>query len=103
MPHKAKLHTVDTVVEDIIEEMTQDTRFLLASLDEYQTEICEIVMGILIRSRFRETDEAVKAILMADCFAKSDNESLDEADVANAISRGIFQKLKEMNHLKVVK
>jgi hypothetical protein len=40
---------------------------------------------------------------MADCFAKLDYESLDETDVANAISRRIFQKLKEMHHLKVVK
>ena len=103
MPHKANLHTVDTVVDDIIEELTQDTRLLLASLNEDQIEICKIVMGFLIQSRFTNTDEAVKAILMADCFAKSDYESLDEADVANAISRGILERLKEMPRLRVVK
>jgi hypothetical protein len=103
MPHKAKLHTVDTVVNDIIEELTQETRLLLASLNEDQIEICEIVMGILIRSRFTDTDEAVKAILMADCFAKLDYETLDETDVANAIFRGILGKLKEMHQSRVLK
>ena len=97
------LATIDEVVDDIIKELTQDTRLLLASLNEDQIEICEIVMGILIRSRFTDIDEAVKAILMADCFAKSDYESLDETDVASDIFQGILDKLKETHRLKVVK
>ena len=103
MPHKAKLNTLAAVVEDIIKELTQKTRFLLASLDEDQLEVLENVMGILIRSRFADLDEAVKIILMADCVAKSDHRSLDEDDVANAIFRGIMEKLKEMPRLRVVK
>jgi hypothetical protein len=45
----------------------------------------------------------VATAVSATMTTKSDYESLDESDVADAISRGIFQKLKETNHLKVVK
>ena len=103
MPHKPKLNTVDAVVDDIIQEWPTEARFSVVDLDEDELHILKLILGRYIKLRLEEVDDTANQELMADCIAKSGFESLDEADAAGVILLELWEKLKEMHRLRVVK
>ena len=103
MPHKAKLNTVDAVVDDIIGELHQETRFQIVRLNEEQLELHEYIIGLFIQYRLDRMDETSKKVLMKDCLTKSGNGSMNEVDAAGVIMYELWEKLKEMHRLRVVK
>ena len=103
MPHKHRLNTVDAIVDDIIKALSQEDRFRIADLNENQLELLELVIEKFIRYMLDQMDKTVNKELMADCIAKSGNKSLDEIEAAGLIMHKLWERLKEMPRLRVVK
>ena len=103
MPREPKLNTVDAVVDDIIGELPPDARFGVVDLGEEELHILELILGRYIKSRLENLDDSVNQELMADCIAKSGDDSIDEIEAAGVILLELWDRLRKAHRLMVVK
>ena len=95
-------NTVDSVVDEIIADLTLEERVAAADLDEDEFRVLELTMGKLIRYKLDQVDFGVKTELMKDCLAKA-GEPLNEVDAATVIIKELWNRLRETHRLRAVK
>ena len=85
MAHGTKLNTVDTVVEEIIADLTLAERVGTADLDENEFRVVELTLGKLIRYKLDHLDVGVNEVLRDDCISRSGRLTSNDTDAAAVI------------------
>ena len=96
-------NTVDTVVEEIIAELTLAERVGTADLDENEFRVVELTLGKLIRYKLNQLAVGVNEALRDDCISRSGRSTLNDTDAAAVILKEVWNRLKETHRLRVVK
>jgi len=93
-PNKQNLNTVDAVVEDIIAEMPLDDRVRTANLDEDGLLVLQLGLGKYLRYLLDSQSEGANKKLLEDCIKQSGDETLDKAEAAMYILKGLWERLE---------
>ena len=94
---------VETVVEDIIAELTLEESVGTANLGEDEFRVLELTLGKYLRHKLDQLDMDVNKALRDECIARSGKESVDDADAANVILEEVWKRLRATHKLRIVK
>ena len=94
---------IDTLIPDIIEDLTPEERFSIADLQENELRTLELVMGKYMKFRIKQLNEQGNRKLLKECQERSGDDFLDDAGAASFILRESWSHIRETHRLIVVK
>ena len=90
------------VVDDRIAEMPLDDKVRTANLDEDGLLVLQLALGKYLRYLIKNQSEDMNKKLFKDCIKLSGNKTMDDAEAASYILRGVWKRLKDTHRLRVV-
>jgi hypothetical protein len=93
--------TVDEAVDQMITDMSLEERVRMASFDKEELRVINYSMSIFIRNQLFMKD--INKELFESCLAASDNKNLNEGTAALVIIERLWENLRKIYKLRVVK
>jgi hypothetical protein len=102
-PDKHSRSFIETLITEIIAEISLEDRVKFANLAEDEIQVLEAILGKFLNYRLEKLDEKLNEELLKECRAKSGDKSLDHSGAAVFILKELWNRLRDTYKLRVVK